>query len=65
MTLSKKFKQRKKYTSSEDENMVVSKVKHNKNLNLEFMVKMLYASEFRNSTFTDLIEGAKQQNQYY
>ena len=45
--------------------MVVSKVKHNKNLNLEFMVKMLYASEFRNSTFTDLIEGAKQQNQYY
>ena len=57
MTQSKKIKERHKLTlSDEDESTIVKKIKHNKKINLEFMIKVLHALEFINYLFTDLIE---------
>ena len=65
MVESKKFKERKKLSSSdEDESVLVKKIKHNKKLNIQFMIKVLHTSEFRNDYFTNLIEGSKQQVQF-
>ena len=65
MTKTKDFKERKKYSSSEEEgHSILSKVKKSRKINIEFMIKMLYAAEFRNTAFTDLIDGAKQQVQF-
>ena len=65
MTKTKGFKERKNYSPSEEEQIrIVSKIKMSRKINVEFMIKMLYASKFRNTTFTDLIEGSKQQIQF-
>ena len=65
MTNTRNFKERKKYSSSEEDgNTIISKVKKSRKINIEFMIKMLYAAEFRNTTFTDLIDGARQQVQF-
>ena len=68
MTKTKDFKERKKYSSAEkEEHSILSKVKKSRKINIEFMIKMikmLYAAEFRNTRFTDLIDGAKQQTQF-
>ena len=65
MVESKKFKKRKKLSSSdEDESVLDKKIKHDKKINMEFMIKTLHASEFRNDSFTDLIDGSKQQVQF-
>ena len=65
MTKTKGFKERKNYSPSEEEQIsIVSKIKMSRKTNVEFMIKMLYASKIVNTTFTDLIEGSKQQIQF-
>ena len=45
MTKTKDFKERKKYSSSEEEgHSILSKVKKSRKINIEFMIKMLYAA---------------------